>query len=106
LRILLRNLIDNAIKYTPVGGTVNLAIRIDKDQTLLTVDDSGPGITAEDRQRVLDRFYRVAGTQGTGSGLGLAIVKTIADLHNATLTIGRSESLGGFRATLTFKNVH
>ena len=103
LRILLRNLLDNAIKYTPVGGTVNLALRSDEGKTLLTVEDSGPGIAAEDRQRVLDRFYRVAGTEGGGSGLGLAIVKTIADLHNATLTIDSSESLGGLRATVIFK---
>ncbi|ABD71520.1 periplasmic sensor signal transduction histidine kinase [Rhodoferax ferrireducens T118] len=105
LRILMRNLLDNAIKYTPVGGTVNLAIRGEDGQTLLTVDDSGPGIAAEDRQRVLDRFYRVAGTEGSGSGLGLAIVKTIADLHQATLSIDRSESLGGLRATVTFTRV-
>lgn len=105
LRILLRNLLDNAIKYTPVGGTVNLAIRRHDGQALLTVDDSGPGVSAEDRQRVLDRFYRVAGTEGSGSGLGLAIVKTIADLHQATLSIDRSESLGGLRATVTFTSV-
>jgi len=54
---------------------------------------------------VLDRFYRVAGTEGSGSGLGLAIVKTIADLHQATLSIDRSESLGGLRATVTFTSV-
>ena len=105
LRILLRNLLDNAIKYTPVGGTVNLAIRSNEEKTLLTVEDSGPGIAAEDRQRVLDRFYRVAGTEGGGSGLGLAIVKTIADLHNATLTIDSSGSLGGLRATVIFKKM-
>ncbi|NDP39753.1 MAG: two-component sensor histidine kinase [Rhodoferax sp.] len=105
LRILLRNLLDNAIKYTPASGTVNLAIRCHGGQTLLTVDDSGPGIAAKDRQRVLDRFYRVAGTEGSGSGLGLAIVKTIADLHQATLSLDRSESLGGLRATVTFTGV-
>ena len=102
LRILIRNLLDNAIKYTPVGGTVNLAIRCQDDQTLLTVEDSGPGIAAEERQRVFDRFYRVSGADGNGSGLGLAIVKTIADLHQATLSIDSSESLGGLRVTVTF----
>jgi len=104
LRILIRNLLDNAIKYTPAGGTVNLAIRRDAVQTVLSVDDSGPGIAAEDRQRVLDRFYRVAGADGSGSGLGLAIVKTIADLHHATLSIDRSESLGGLCVTVFFSN--
>lgn len=105
LRILLRNLLDNAIKYTPVGGTVNLAIRRNEGQTVLSVDDSGPGIAAQERKRVLDRFYRVAGTEASGSGLGLAIVKTIADLHQATLSIDRSESLGGLCATVIFTNV-
>lgn len=103
LRILLRNLLDNAIKYTPLGGTVNLGVQGAANQALLTVEDSGPGIAAEDRQRVLDRFYRVAGAPAGGSGLGLAIVKTIADLHNATLTIDGSDSLGGLRATVIFK---
>jgi two-component system OmpR family sensor kinase len=104
LRILIRNLLDNAIKYTPAGGTVNLAIRRDAVQTVLSIDDSGPGIAAEDRKRVLDRFYRVAGAEGSGSGLGLAIVKTIADLHQATLSIDRSESLGGLCVTVIFSN--
>ncbi|MDD5334285.1 MAG: ATP-binding protein [Rhodoferax sp.] len=102
LRILLRNLLDNAIKYTPVGGTVNLAIHQREGQTLLTIEDSGPGIAEQDRERVLDRFYRVSGAQGNGSGLGLAIVKTIAHLHHATLSIDRSASLGGLRATVIF----
>ncbi len=105
LRILLRNLLDNAIKYTPVGGTVNLAIRSNEEKTFLTVEDSGPGIAADDRLRVLDRFYRVTGTEGGGSGLGLAIVKTIADLHNAALTIDSSGSLGGLRATVIFQKM-
>jgi two-component system OmpR family sensor kinase len=105
LGILLRNLLDNAIKYTPVGGTVNLAIRSGDGKTFLTVEDSGPGIAADDRQRVLDRFYRVAGTEAGGSGLGLAIVKTIADLHQAALTIDHSETLGGLRVGVTFKTV-
>jgi two-component system OmpR family sensor kinase len=104
LRILLRNLLDNAIKYTPVGGTVNLALRNVDGQIQLSVDDSGPGIAEEDRQRVLDRFYRIAGAQSGGSGLGLAIVKTIADLHHATLKIDRSTSLGGLRVEVTFQH--
>lgn len=102
LRILLRNLLDNAIKYTPVAGTVNLAIHSHDGQALLTVDDSGPGIPAQDRQRALDRFYRVSGAPGNGSGLGLAIVQTIANLHHATLSIDSSPSLGGLRATVIF----
>ena len=105
LRILLRNLLDNAIKYTPTGGMVNLVLRKLDGKIQLAVDDSGPGIAEEDRQRVLDRFYRVAGTEGGGSGLGLAIVKTIVDLHHASLTIDRSASLGGLRAQVIFQTV-
>lgn len=105
LRILLRNLLDNAIKYTPAGGSVNVVIDRCDGQRLLMVEDSGPGIAAEDRQRVLDRFYRVPGTEGGGSGLGLAIVKTIAELHHAALTMACSEGLGGLRVTVSFKDV-
>lgn len=105
LRILIRNLLDNAVKYTPVGGTVNLAIRCRDGQARLSVDDSGPGVAAEDRQRVFDRFYRVPGNETGGSGLGLAIVKTIANLHHATVLIDQSESLGGLCVTVIFSKV-
>ena len=102
LTILLRNLLDNAIKYTPPGGTVDLAIRRIADRVVLSVDDSGPGIPEQDRDRVLDRFYRATGTQTTGSGLGLAIVKSIADLHGAPIALGRSPRLGGLRVEVSF----
>jgi two-component system OmpR family sensor kinase len=97
LRILMRNLIDNAIKYTPPGGKVDVAIRRRAGELVLSVDDSGPGIAEADRERVLDRFYRVGDTPTTGSGLGLAIVKSIAELHGAALRLERSQSLGGLR---------
>ena len=100
LRILVRNLLDNALKYTPQGGTVDLAVRRDGPSVVLSVDDSGPGIPDVDRERVLDRFYRVPGTPSTGSGLGLAIVKAVAELHAAPLTLERSAHLGGLRVAL------
>ncbi|WP_128002529.1 ATP-binding protein [Piscinibacter defluvii] len=103
LRILLRNLLDNAIKYTPEGGVVDVEVHVGSGGTLLTIDDTGPGIPEADRQRVLDRFYRIAGAAATGSGLGLAIVKSIAELHGATLTLGRSERLGGLRVEVCFE---
>lgn len=102
LGILLRNLLGNAIKYTPPGGTVDLAVHRIGDRLVMTVDDSGPGIPESDRQRVLDRFYRVAGTQSSGSGLGLAIVKSIADLHDAILVLEKSQRLGGLRVQVSF----
>jgi two-component system OmpR family sensor kinase len=65
-------------------------------------EDSGPGIPEDERERVFDRFYRVAGSEVGGSGLGLAIIKAIAERHGATLTLGRSERLGGLMAVVAF----
>ncbi len=102
LRILLRNLVDNAIKYTPPSGRVDVEVCRVANRLVLTVDDSGPGIPEQDRERVLDRFYRVAGTETTGSGLGLAIVKSIADLHGTLLSLDHSSRLGGLRVAVSF----
>lgn len=103
LRALLRNLIDNSLKYTPAGGTVDVAVvEIDGKNVSLVIEDSGPGIPEQERGRALDRFYRVVGTEIAGSGLGLAIVKSIADLHHATLTLDSSERLGGLRVEVRF----
>ncbi|MGK6306243.1 ATP-binding protein [Variovorax sp. DT-64] len=102
LRTLLRNLLDNAVKYTPEGGRVDIRIAQQANGAELVVEDSGPGLPAEERERVLDRFYRAGEPQAPGSGLGLAIVKSIADQHGATLDIGRSASLGGLRVRLLF----
>jgi len=102
LHILLRNLVENAIKYTPSGGTVDIAVRQDKDAVAVIVEDSGPGIPPDERERVFDRFYRVAGSEAAGSGLGLAIVKAIAERHGAQLTLDKSERLGGLAATVRF----
>lgn len=102
LRILIRNLLNNAVKYTPTGGRVDVEVRRVADHLVLCVDDSGPGISEQDRQRVLDRFYRVVGTETTGSGLGLAIVKSITELHGATLSLGQAPELGGLRVEVRF----
>jgi two-component system OmpR family sensor kinase len=102
LHILVRNLLDNAIKYTPPGGTVQVMLQTVAGQAVLRVEDSGPGISPEDRSRVLDRFYRVAGSQVGGSGLGLAIVKAIADMHHAQIRLEPSSSLGGLLLIVSF----
>ena len=102
LHILVRNLLDNAIKYTPTGGQIDLGVYCSDGRIVLSVEDTGPGIPVADRERVLDRFYRVAGTEATGSGLGLSIVRAVADLHGAHLTIGSSPNLGGLRITVSF----
>jgi two-component system OmpR family sensor kinase len=102
LRILVRNLLDNGVKYTPAGGTVDLSVHASGDGALVTVEDSGPGIAEDDRARVLHRFHRAAGAGPTGSGLGLAIVKSIAEMHHASLVLDRSERLGGLRVRVAF----
>jgi two-component system OmpR family sensor kinase len=103
LRILLRNLLENAVKYTPTDGRVDVSLDEQQGQPVLTVEDSGPGIAPENRLRVFDRFFRASDTaQETGSGLGLAIVKAIADRHGAALVLGRSERLGGLKVEVRF----
>jgi two-component system OmpR family sensor kinase len=102
LTILMRNLVDNAIKYTPPGGTVDLEVRKTAGAASVLVEDSGPGIPAEERERVVDRFYRIAGSEASGSGLGLAIINAIAERHGAILTLGQSARLGGLSARVDF----
>ncbi|WP_198971954.1 ATP-binding protein [Xylophilus sp. ASV27] len=97
LRILLRNLLDNALKFSPAGGRVDAELRREDGAALVAVDDSGPGIAQADRERVFDRFYRSPEATAAGSGLGLAIVKAIAERHGATLRLERSARLGGLR---------
>jgi two-component system OmpR family sensor kinase len=101
LRSLLGNLVDNALRYTPAGGQVNVALARDGAAILLEVADSGPGIPAEERERVFDRFYRREGHEEAGSGLGLAIVRGVAQAHGATVELGES-SLGGLAARVRF----
>lgn len=102
LNILLRNLVENAVKYTPQGGTVDISVQSTAGGAVVTVEDSGPGIPPEERERVFDRFYRIAGSEASGSGLGLAIIKAIAERHGATLVLDGSERLGGLKAVVTF----
>lgn len=101
LLILLRNLLDNAIRYCPEHGRIQASVRAFDDTAVVTIDDSGPGIPLQDRERVFDRFYRVPGTVQSGSGLGLSIVKTIADRHQAAIALGDA-ALGGLAITLSF----
>jgi len=102
LHILLRNLLENAVKYTPQGGRVDISIAPQAAGAQLVVEDSGPGIPAAERERVFDRFYRTADASAAGSGLGLAIVRAIAQQHGATVALGASERLGGLRVEVRF----
>ena len=101
LRMLLRNLLDNAIKYSPPGGRVDLQVRHLPGQPVqVTVEDSGPGIALAHRERVMQRFVREANDGAPGSGLGLAIVQAIAQAHGASVALDASPRLGGLRVTL------
>ncbi|MBS0307427.1 MAG: sensor histidine kinase N-terminal domain-containing protein [Proteobacteria bacterium] len=91
LRIMLNNLLDNAIRYTPDGGQVALAVEKEGEVVRVGVIDNGPGIPEKDLSRVLDRFYRVPGTSSKGSGLGLAIVNRIAAAHDGRITLRNTE---------------
>ena len=102
LQVLVRNLVDNALRYSPPGGQVQLTLAASPAGPLLTVDDSGPGIPEAERERVFERFVRGAASAETpGSGLGLAIVRAIARRHGARVVLGGSP-LGGLRVSLQF----
>jgi two-component system, OmpR family, sensor histidine kinase TctE len=97
VRELIRNLVDNALQYTPDGGTVTVRITPDPfgQVLVLEVEDSGPGISVEERELVFQPFYRALGTNVDGSGLGLAIVREIADQHGASLSVEPARAAGG-----------
>jgi two-component system OmpR family sensor kinase/two-component system sensor histidine kinase QseC len=101
LRILVRNLVDNAVRYTPPGGSVQVRCRPAAGGAVIEVSDTGPGIPAADRERVFDRFYRRTASQGDGTGLGLAIVKSIAEHHGARVALAEAPG-GGLQATVSF----
>ena len=101
LRVLARNLADNAVRYAPRGARVEVQVSQPDGVPMLQVDDSGPGIPPAERERVFDRFYRRGLTEESGTGLGLAIVRSVAQRHGATVALDDSP-LGGLRVTLRF----
>jgi two-component system sensor histidine kinase QseC len=102
-RILLRNLIDNALRYSPNGAVVRIdAQRLDPSHVQVTVQDSGAGLSSADMVRLGERFFRVLGNQATGSGLGWSIVRHIASLQQINVQVGKSADLGGLQVTLRF----
>ena len=107
LRVMFSNLVDNATKYTPRGGRVDVSLKVEEGHPVVRIADSGPGIPATERDRVFDRFYRVgegasrARTDVAGSGLGLAIVRRIALQHGATVELGESQA-GGLLVSVRF----
>jgi two-component system sensor histidine kinase QseC len=95
LGVLVRNLIDNAARYSPDGARIEVGVTSDSGRARLRVEDSGPGMTDQDRAHLGERFFRVLGSEQPGSGLGWSIVKRIANVFGAQVQVNRSERLGG-----------
>lgn len=103
LAILLRNLVDNALRYTPAGGRVLAAVRREGERVILRVQDSGMGIPAAERARVFERFYRILGSGVEGSGLGLSIVARIAEIHQAEIHLNDAPDGPGLLVEVGFR---
>ena len=91
---IVKNLVDNAIRYTPEGGRVDLSVGVAEGKVELRVQDSGPGIPLAERERVFDPFYRMLGSEHVGSGLGLSIVNAIAQRIGAEIRLGFADAAG------------
>jgi len=103
LRTLLSNLVDNAVRYTPAGGRVDVSARRGDASAVIEVTDNGSGIPMSERERVFDRFYRRADSDVPGSGLGLAIVRSIADRQGAKVELDEGPEGHGLTARVTFQ---
>lgn len=107
--MLLANLLDNALRYTPKGGRIDVAVDDDAGHAVLTVADTGPGIAPDERERVFDRFHRGANAMEcdtqNGSGLGLSIVKRIVDAHGATIKLDAGADGRGLAVSVRFPAV-
>lgn len=102
LRVLLNNLVDNALRYTQQGGRVDLQAALEQGRALLRVRDNGPGVAAEHRARLFDRFFRPEGNEVWGCGLGLSIVRHIAEQHRAEIRLDTPAGGTGLSVTLRF----
>lgn len=105
LEELANNLIDNALRYTPHGGVVTVRCNSTASHITWEVEDSGPGIPTEERERIFERFYRLDTTGVDGCGLGLAIVREIVHNHNASIAIEKGTNLGGALLRVTFPKI-
>jgi signal transduction histidine kinase len=100
LELALTNLVDNAVKFTPSDGAIELSARSTEDTIQFRVQDNGAGIDPQDLPHVFDRFYRGLGSEGTGSGLGLSLVKSVAEAHSGSIMV---ESQPGSGSTFTLE---
>ncbi len=105
LTVLVRNLVDNALRYSPEGARIRVQVEPSPQGVSLTVSDSGPGLSPADRARLGERFFRVLGSDRDGSGLGWSIVRRIADAFGASVHVGPSPDLGGLEVCIGFRSV-
>lgn len=101
IEALVRNLLENALRYSPLGGKIAIELDVRDGQAVLVVEDAGPGIPTEARERVFERFHRELGTGVEGSGLGLAIVAQVLAAHRGSVQLDTSPALGGLRVRVT-----
>jgi signal transduction histidine kinase len=102
LEVLLRNLVDNAVRYSPAGTTVRVEVSSDAAAIRLRVVDEGPGVPERELDRLGERFHRLADMAAPGSGLGLSIVRRIAELHGAAVSFSPGPHGKGLEATVAF----
>jgi two-component system sensor histidine kinase QseC len=102
LSVMVRNLVDNAIRYSPPGAIVKIAVSTEQSSVRLSVNDSGPGMSSADMERIGERFFRVVGSGQDGSGLGWSIARRIATVHRAVVRVAKSELLGGLSVEVRF----
>lgn len=102
LRLLIRNLLINAISYTPAGGKVSISLEKRAQQAMLTIEDSGPGISDEDRERVMERFYRAENHQVPGCGIGLSIVDRVVKIHKGSMDLCHADNGQGLKVVILF----
>jgi two-component system, OmpR family, sensor histidine kinase QseC len=103
--VLVRNLIDNALRYSSVGSRVFVYVSVVYDLPILRVEDNGVGMSEEEMARLGERFFRVLGNEQHGSGLGWSIVSRISKVFGARLEIGKSDTLGGLSVTVHWKTL-
>lgn len=103
--VMIRNIVENAIRYTPNNGVVEVNITNKDDHIVFRVNDSGPGIPLDEQENVFKRFYRSPNTTEEGTGLGLAMVEKIADIHHAEIKLGKS-TLGGLQMDIEFQTAN
>ncbi len=97
IQIMLRNIIENAIRYTPQGGSIKISLKVQDNDFVIVVKDSGPGIHADDLDKVMERYYRATDQNDQGCGLGMSIVKHIVELHQGSIIL---ENDNGLRVTI------